>query len=319
VRQHVCASDDSPVEVMGSGRESQHTHRERERWPACAYKRAHGTDRIFFRLGWTLTKYIFVCNGQAADASSCNVGSEEEHFYTQTQNLHCGDPPEMSRERSSSAPPRVLHAQCQQYGPQNSLAHISIARGGCVSGQAIDAQELRTASAVHHDTHTVGFVHCSSARANHRIGIIVEPDADADGNFVIESVVPGSVAARTARVHEGDVIEAIDGATVKGVTAQQLKEWVVTEIRKGVVTLSLRKAVRGLYWEHGDILQVCRLKDYIHIYMHTYMYIYIYIYTYICICIYLYIHIFMLVYISIDIYLYIYIYVYTYLYLYINL
>lgn len=89
------------------------------------------------------------------------------------------------------------------------------------------------------------------------IGLVVEPHADADGHFVVASIAEGSAAALTARVHEGDVIEEIDGKSVKGCTSFQLKEWVASELRKGVVTLSLRKAARGMCWKEGDVLQVC--------------------------------------------------------------
>jgi hypothetical protein len=37
------------------------------------------------------------------------------------------------------------------------------------------------------------------------IGVVVEPDPDVDGNFIVESVVEGSVAAMTERVHEVSV------------------------------------------------------------------------------------------------------------------
>ena len=93
------------------------------------------------------------------------------------------------------------------------------------------------------------------------IGLVVEPHADADGHFVVESVAEGSAAALTARVHEGDVIEEIDGKSVKGCNSFQLKEWVASELRKGVVTLSLRKAARGMCWKEGDVLQVCSHKN----------------------------------------------------------
>jgi hypothetical protein len=89
----------------------------------------------------------------------------------------------------------------------------------------------------------------------------VEPNPDAHGNFIIESVLEGSVAALTQRVHEGDIVEAVDGVAVKGCTSQQLKEWVASEIRRGVVTLSLRKGARGgaggvTPWKAGDVLLV---------------------------------------------------------------
>jgi len=96
----------------------------------------------------------------------------------------------------------------------------------------------------------------SLAPAPPGIGLVVEPDPDPHGHFVIGNVVEDSIAAKTGRLHDGDVIEAVDGVSVKGCTSMQLREWVVKELRKGVVTITVRKSERSLYWKQNDVLQV---------------------------------------------------------------
>jgi hypothetical protein len=88
------------------------------------------------------------------------------------------------------------------------------------------------------------------------IGLVVAPDPDPQGHFVVENVVEDSIAASTGRLHVGDAIEAVDSVSVKGCSSIQLREWVVSQIRKGVVTLTVRKAARGLHWKRDDVLQV---------------------------------------------------------------
>ena len=95
------------------------------------------------------------------------------------------------------------------------------------------------------------------------LGVIVEPEPTAKGNFVVQHVVPGAAAAKTGRVHVGDVVEAINGVPVTGLTSQQLKDWVAAEVRTGVVTFALRKMMdageemgAGPSWRQGDLLNV---------------------------------------------------------------
>ena len=95
------------------------------------------------------------------------------------------------------------------------------------------------------------------------LGVIVEPEPTAKGNFVVQHVVPGAAAARSGRVHVGDVVEAINGVPVTGLTSQQLKDWVAAEVRTGVVTFALRKMMdageemgAGPSWRQGDLLNV---------------------------------------------------------------
>jgi hypothetical protein len=86
--------------------------------------------------------------------------------------------------------------------------------------------------------------------------LVVAPDPDPQGYFVVENVVEDSIAASTGRLHVGDIIEAVDGVSVKGCSSIQLREWVVSQMRKGVVTLTVRKAARDLHWKRDDVLQV---------------------------------------------------------------
>jgi len=95
-----------------------------------------------------------------------------------------------------------------------------------------------------------------TAGAQPGIGIIVEPDPDVHGNFVIQTVVRGSPADLTGRVHENDVVEAVDGASVRGCTSAELREWVTKNALRGTVHLSLRKGTDGRFWKQGDSLQV---------------------------------------------------------------
>ena len=88
------------------------------------------------------------------------------------------------------------------------------------------------------------------------IGIIVTPEPDSHGHFRIETVVRGSPADLTGRVHEGDVLEAVDSSSVQGCTSGQLREWVIERFGSGKVSLTVRKAAAGDCWKQGDSLQV---------------------------------------------------------------
>ena len=88
------------------------------------------------------------------------------------------------------------------------------------------------------------------------IGIIVESDPDVNGNFAIQTVVRGSPAELTGRVHENDVVEMVDGALVRGCTSAQLRERVTKNALRGTVDLSLRKGSDGRWWKQGDVVQV---------------------------------------------------------------
>jgi hypothetical protein len=88
------------------------------------------------------------------------------------------------------------------------------------------------------------------------IGIIVKPEPDSHGHFRIETVVRGSPADLTGRVHESDVLEAVDSSSVQGCTSGQLREWVIERFGSGKVSLTVRKAADGDCWKQGDSLQV---------------------------------------------------------------
>jgi hypothetical protein len=169
-------------------------------------------------------------------------------------------------ERSSSAPPRVLEQRRSYHGVANT--QVASASYDWDAGPRTQSAAGSSSAAAHPaagpETATIASVKDfqrnlpshTSAGVPPGIGLVVAPDPDPQGYFVVENVVEDSIAASTGRLHVGDVIEAVDGVSVKGCSSIQLREWVVSQMRKGVVTLTVRKAARGLHWKRDDVLQV---------------------------------------------------------------